>query len=50
MSGAALMPTMRVDSVGPIAPQMEVEALLDAATRYQFHLACHWAWNEWKRG
>jgi hypothetical protein len=36
---------------GPIAPHaVEVEAWLDAATRYQFHLACHWAWNERKRG
>ena len=49
MSGAALMPTMRVDSVrGRSRLRVEVEALLDAATRYQCHLA--WAWNEWKRG
>ena len=36
---------------GPIAPhEVEVEAWLDAATRYPFHIACHWAWNERKRG
>jgi hypothetical protein len=31
---------------GPIAShEVEVEAWLDAATRYHFHVACHRAWK-----